>query len=36
MFEALVGASVLASASIALFFLRFWQQTRDSKTNLNE
>ena len=29
MFEALVGASVLASASIALFFLRFWQQTRD-------
>ena len=29
MFEALVGASVLASAAIALFFLRFWQQTRD-------
>ena len=29
MFEALVGASVLASAAIALFFLCFWQQTRD-------
>jgi hypothetical protein len=29
MFEALAGASVLASAAIALFFLRFWQQTRD-------
>ena len=29
MFEALVGASVLASAAIALFFLRFWQQTHD-------
>jgi hypothetical protein len=29
MFEALVGASVLASAAIAVFFLRFWQQTRD-------
>jgi hypothetical protein len=29
MFEAFVGASVLASAAIALFFLRFWQQTRD-------
>lgn len=29
MFEALVGASVLAAAAIALFFLRFWQQTRD-------
>jgi hypothetical protein len=29
MFEALVGASVFASAAIALFFLRFWQQTRD-------
>jgi hypothetical protein len=29
MFEALVGASVLASAAIAVFFLRFWQQSRD-------
>ena len=29
MFEALVGASVLASAAVAVFFLRFWQQTRD-------
>jgi hypothetical protein len=29
MFSALIGASVLASAAIALFFLRFWQQTRD-------
>jgi hypothetical protein len=29
MFEALVGGSVLASAAIALFFLRFWQQSRD-------
>ena len=29
MFEAIAGASVLASAAIALFFLRFWQQTRD-------
>ena len=32
MFEALVGASVLASDAIALFFLRFWQQTRDPLT----
>ena len=29
MFEALAGASVLAAAAIALFFLRFWPQTRD-------
>jgi Family of unknown function (DUF5985) len=29
MFEALVGASVLAAGAIAVFFLRFWQQTRD-------
>jgi uncharacterized membrane protein HdeD (DUF308 family) len=29
MFDALVGASVLAAAAIAVFFLRFWQHTRD-------
>jgi hypothetical protein len=29
MFEAITGASVVASVAIALFFLRFWQQTRD-------
>lgn len=29
MFEALAGASILAAAAIALFFLRFWQQTHD-------
>lgn len=27
--EFLMGANALASAAIALFFLRFWQQTRD-------
>ena len=29
MFEFLAGASVLASAAIALFFLRFWRDTGD-------
>jgi hypothetical protein len=29
MFEFLAGASVLAAAAIALFFLRFWRDTGD-------
>lgn len=29
MFEFLAGASVLASAAVALFFLRFWHDTSD-------
>jgi hypothetical protein len=29
MFEFLAGASVLASAAVALFFLRFWRDTGD-------
>jgi hypothetical protein len=29
MFKAITGASVVAAVAIALFFLRFWQQTRD-------
>ena len=29
MFEALVVGSVLASAADGLFFMHFWQQTRD-------